>query len=416
MPHSRSETRPPSGVRDAMAALIEYNARFVGDGRDPNLIRAKLERLSASAFGFFRGSFHLFVRDYRGSAYQPLLARAAQPIVGDVHLENFGAYRAEDGSTRFDINDFDETGSDSPALDLARMATSIVLARPEQTDAAAASAIGAFVAAWQEANESGEVGPLHTQDEAGPVGRLLAEAVDADRKEWVLKRVETVANQRRFKESEKYRRLVDPRRIAAIEAGVRAFARTCRTEDLPSDWPRILDVATRVAGTGSLGRFRWVVLIESKNKKLGKERVLELKEALSSPLNPERPGDPAEQVVAQQRLLQAVPPAFLGATHVGDVACTVRELQPTETKADVSRFKGQDLELFSAASGTALGRLHRRGSPSPQTLSGAQARALARSTIAFALRYAEVVLSDFESLQRRRDEVQQKLGLSDVLT
>ena len=49
-------------------------------------------------------------------------------ICGDLHLENFGAYRTDDGELLYDINDFDEAIVGPCSLDLVRCATSILLA------------------------------------------------------------------------------------------------------------------------------------------------------------------------------------------------------------------------------------------------------------------------------------------------
>ena len=146
---------------------------------------------------------------------------------------------------------------------------------------------------------------------------------------------------------------------------MREFGARCaeRPTDIP-DWPHVLDVAVRVAGTGSLGRFRWAVLVQGKSDKPGKERILELKEALPSSLSPaDTSSDAAERVIATQRRLQGAPPAYLGVAHVGQRPFTVRELQPTEAKLDVGVLKGGDFDALAAACGTVLGRLHRRANP-----------------------------------------------------
>jgi uncharacterized protein (DUF2252 family) len=50
------------------------------------------------------------------------------PIVGDLHTENFGAFRALTGDIVYDINDFDEASRGSYEIDLRRVVTSILLA------------------------------------------------------------------------------------------------------------------------------------------------------------------------------------------------------------------------------------------------------------------------------------------------
>ena len=404
-------SKEPSDERAVWAELLRYNARLVGPERDPALLRLKLDRLCASPFGFLRGTFHLFARDWQQTHQPAAFALAAQPIVGDLHIENFGAYRAAQDVTVFDVNDFDESGQGSPALDLARMAVSIVLADPSPSEQRASAQIESFVGAWHEAQQSGELGPMHTHDEDHPVRKLLSEAADGKRDAWLDKRVETAAGQRRFKESDKYQRVTDAPRVRAIEAALAGYGGALRELGFPEGWPRVLDVATRVAGTGSLGRFRWAVLVESKKNKRGKERVLELKEALPSSLEPARKGDPAAHVIAQQRLLQGAVPAFLGVAQVDTLSCSVRELQPTEAKVDVQSLHGEDLTALCGACGTALGRLHRRGGSKDLTNTGVSQSALTRATVTFALRYAELVRADHALLKRKRQELEHELGL-----
>ncbi len=400
--------------RDALAAIIGYNRKFVGDGRDPVWLALKLERLCASPFGMLRGTFHLFVADWPRFGDDPLGDGAAQPIVGDLHLENFGAFRAADGNVVFDVNDFDETAAGTPAIDLARLATSIVLADDKHGDARAVERIGLMVDAWCAAARSLDLRPLDPKDAPPVVRALVASADDASRTDWLARRVEGEAGNRRFKSSDKYKPVSDAALRAAIVDGVREFGARCaeRPSDV-ADWPHVLDAAVRIAGTGSLGRFRYAVLVQGKSEKPGKERILELKEALPSSLTPdEPPGGVADRVIATQRLLQGAPPAYLGVAHVRGRAFTVRELQPTEAKIETAALKAGDLDDLAAASGTVLGRMHRRVAAAalPARITGREV-ALRRRIAAFALRYAAVVVEDHARLRASRADVAHALGL-----
>lgn len=404
---------PTSAARDPLDALIQYNRQFVGDGRDPAWLRMKLDRLCASPFGFLRGTFHLFVADWPRFGDDPLAAGAEQPIVGDLHLENFGAFRAADGGVVFDVNDFDETASSTPALDLARVATSVVLADERHGDVRAVERMSALIDAWASATRSLDLRPISGK-EAPPVVRALVDtASDASRASWIDRRIEGAAGQRRFKASDKYQSVVDDKTRAAIVGAVREFGARCpeRPIDVP-DWPHVLDVAVRVAGTGSLGRFRWAVLVQGKSDKPGKERILELKEALPSSLSPgDTTSDAAERVIVTQRRLQGAPPAYLGVAHIAQRPFTVRELQPTEAKLDVSVLKGGDFDALAGACGTVLGRLHRRANPDLAERIAGREHAIARRVCAFALRYAAQVADDHARLTAERAAVSQALGV-----
>jgi uncharacterized protein (DUF2252 family) len=375
--------------RDPVAAVIAFNRRFVGPGRDAAALALKLERLAATPFGFLRGTFHLFAADFQASALAPLLL-PAQAVLGDAHLENLGAYRAAHGEVVFDVNDFDEAGRASPVFDLARFATSIVLARPDAADHRAVARIEAFLESWRRALAD-------AGDPRWPpvVRELISEAAEVRRGRWLDKRVETTrAGQRRFKQSSKadakYERVREPALRASIAAGVAEFGRTYSARPSPA-WPDVLDIALRRAGLGSLGRKRWVALIAG-DRPRGKERVLELKESLPALLGPKRAAS-ARRVVALQRRLQGAAPLFLGATHIGGVPYTVRELQPTEARLDTGD-PALDLESVCAACGAVFGHLHRRGGAREHQVRAYSERSLVRSVAPFALRYAETVIAD----------------------
>jgi|SRR6185437_7329905 len=57
-------------------------------------------------FRFIRGTAHLFYEDLAGAANFP--GGPVSWIRGDLHLENFGSFRADNNQVYFDLNDFDE--------------------------------------------------------------------------------------------------------------------------------------------------------------------------------------------------------------------------------------------------------------------------------------------------------------------
>ena len=117
--------------RDPIQEIIAYNSRFLG--RYPQLLAQKIERMASGPFGFFRGTFHLFARDMIAGVLDPWQnANPFTPVetdlVGDIHSENYGTFKAADGTVRYDINDFDETTRGCFDFDCKRAATSMFLA------------------------------------------------------------------------------------------------------------------------------------------------------------------------------------------------------------------------------------------------------------------------------------------------
>jgi uncharacterized protein (DUF2252 family) len=107
---------------------------------------------------------------------------------------------------------------------------------------------------------------------------------------------------------------------------------------------KVLDVARRVAGKGSLGLERYVVLVKGSGSPNG-NYLLDLKQARSSSLaaccklRQPRWNSEAQRVVATQGLIQAVSPALLKDAKIGKTSFVLRVLQPGEDKIDLTRQK-----------------------------------------------------------------------------
>jgi hypothetical protein len=104
--------------------LVERITGF-NEGREPERLQYKYARMRASAFGFYRGTSHLFYQDWPRAS--KLDRTPATWVSGDLHLENFGSYRSDSQQVHFDLGDFDESALGPAAWDLARFATSVLL-------------------------------------------------------------------------------------------------------------------------------------------------------------------------------------------------------------------------------------------------------------------------------------------------
>jgi hypothetical protein len=117
--------------------------RVAEKGRIPQLIELKHERMACSPFGYFRGAVPVMAYDL---SVMPNTGIHTQ-LCGDAHVRNLGAFAALDGRLVFDINDFDETAVGPFEWDVKRMATSLVLAGREAgaKDAHCTEAVGNFL-------------------------------------------------------------------------------------------------------------------------------------------------------------------------------------------------------------------------------------------------------------------------------
>lgn len=334
----------------------------------PILYRRKLERMSASAFAFLRGTAPLF---YELLARRPDLAEGPSGegwLVGDLHLENFGAYRAgvpnETKGVVFDVNDFDDAVRGPHRVDVLRLVTSTLLAARD------AGASGPWALDCASALLDGYVGAM--ADGRGPVtpppvARLLARAAARSRSDLLASRTIGRGGDRRFVRDE--RRYLDvPRPLAKRATKVfGAWAKDVATAGVGVEPFRVLDVAFRVAGTGSLGGLRLALLVHGKGGKDG-AWIFELKQQgvpSAAPLVGAGSLEPAPRVVAGMQACLAKPPKLVGAVRLQGLSMLVRRLTPQEDKlslADVAR--GEVLPLATYM-GSLAAKAHRRGADVP---------------------------------------------------
>ena len=101
--------------------IKEYNRELL-----PDMVQIKYKLMAENAFRFYRGTNHLFYEDL--SKINIIPRSPAAWICGDLHLENYGSYKATNRLVHFDLNDFDESILAPVSWELARMVTSIFIA------------------------------------------------------------------------------------------------------------------------------------------------------------------------------------------------------------------------------------------------------------------------------------------------
>ncbi len=337
--------------------------RHSNEGRDPELLHLKYQRMNEDLFAFFRGAIHLF-----GAAWPELVPLDPGPsivICGDLHLENFGAFRAEDGDFVFDINDFDEALIAPCSLDLVRCSTSILLASevwglsPIQATRMVQGYLDRYRAEIAQAS-----GPI--EDERGPIDELLGKCALGTQVR-LLDHMTKVnkAGERSIRRSNGKLPPLEADEAELVKEAIEAYGRANgRTEAF-----RVLDVSARIAGIGSLGVKRYVALVVGDGPTEG-NRLLDIKAARPSALigctdatQPAAWIDEARRVVDAQRRLQAEPTAGLDVIRIGDEDFRLRELIPDENRTRLDRFRRKPSKLRRAVAiaGTITARSQTRG-------------------------------------------------------
>src|SRR3954469_18057038 len=110
-------------------------------------LKKKRKEMAAGPFPFLRATYWRWAEMMPSLCQKLDLGTAPHALaVGDIHLENFGTWRDEDGRLVWGVNDHDEAAEMPYVLDLMRLATSALVARSDRhgkADADAAAAIAA---------------------------------------------------------------------------------------------------------------------------------------------------------------------------------------------------------------------------------------------------------------------------------
>ena len=388
-------------VRDPVACIVRFNER-----REEERLALKYRAMRASPFAFFRGSAHLFWEDLARDNAIP--AAPAVWACGDLHLENFGSFRGDTGLVYFDLNDFDEAALAPATWEIARFVTSVFVAgsslRLENSETTELASI--FLSAYRAALIDGKARWLERTTAKGMVRTLLRQVKRRTSALLLASKTEIHDGHRRI--------LIDGRRaLPATDAQrklVKGWARHFAASQSNPKFFRILDAARRVAGTGSLGVQRFVLLVRGEGSPEGNV-LLDAKEAKPSSLASFSPHaqpawrDEATRVVKVQRRMQAIAPAFLRSVKMGRTSFVVRELQPTEDRLLLSSARGHThrLRVVMQTMGHATAWAQLRSAGRDGSANADELIAFGRSTgwrralLAYGRQYSRVVERDYKT-------------------
>ncbi|MFH9067342.1 DUF2252 domain-containing protein [Streptomyces coeruleorubidus] len=409
--------------------------------RVPELVPIRYGRMLESPFRFYRGAAAIMAADLA-----PLPNTGLQvQLCGDAHPLNFRLLASPERRLVFDINDFDETLPGPFEWDVKRLAAGFVTAgrangfsRKEQN-----STVRACVRAYRERmREFAGMRTLdiwYAQDDTGRLRELLASSHDKSLDRETRRRTAEAAARARtrthLRAFEKLTRVTaDGRRIAPDPplitplAQLSADASTDEREKelqtlldgyartLPSERRhllrhyRLVDMARKVVGVGSVGTRCWVLLL------LGRDDddplLLQAKEAQESVLaahtGGERYDNQGRRVVAGQRLMQTAGDIFLGWTHVVGLDGRgrdfyVRQLWDWKGIARPETMGPGLLSLFGRLCGASLARAHARsGDPLALAAYLGGSDRFDRALTEFAQSYADQNERDFAALEAAR--------------
>ena len=330
---------------DVVQTIAEFNQL-----RDPERLAMKYRNMRSSPFVFLRGSCHLF---YQRLARNSIFASA--PLTwncGDMHLENFGSYKGDNRLTYFDMNDFDEAALTPLTCELVRLLTSVLVAADSLSigQEEAYALCETLVHAYAQALSRGKATWVERETSHGMIHQLLNTLRERDRASYLNKRT---AVKGRGKHKQRVITIDGKKALAATEqqrALVTQVIHDYASTHPNPDFFQVLDVARRIAGTGSLGVDRYVILVQGKGSPDG-NYLLDLKQAMPSALaanskirQPKWPTE-AHRVVDIEHRMQAVSMAFLTAVTIDGQGYILRALQPSEDRINLNHNEHSMQEL-----------------------------------------------------------------------
>jgi len=328
---------------DVYTRIEAFNA-----GRDPERLALKYAAMAGDAFAFLRGTCHLFYADL------PVDELPKAPLVwccGDLHLENFGTFKGDNRLTYFDLNDFDEACVAPASWDLARCLTSALVAgetlklKLGQRQAGAA----AFLDGYGAALAGGKARWLERATAEGLIAALLSRIKERTRRDFLDRRTELVKRRRHLLTGNDQALPIDERERKKLTKFVKNLA--AQSDQLA--FYGLLDAARRIAGTGSLGLERYVLLVEGRGSP-DNNFLLDLKfargSAVVAALHPKQPrwGAEAERVVFAQQAMQAMSPALMRAVGWKDGSFVLQELMPTADRLKVTKWRDDPAAFLGA--------------------------------------------------------------------
>lgn len=442
LPRTNHAAWTPSARKENAMKLL----RVAETGRIPELVSLKHQRMACSPFGYFRGAVPVMAYDL---SIMPHTGIHTQ-LCGDAHVRNLGAFAAPDGRLVFDINDFDETIAGPFEWDVKRMATSLVLAGREAgaKEARCRDAAGTFLERYTCMMHAFAKMPVlevaryqvHRLQEVAPVDQILRRSQRAT----PLTSLDALTEPIRVPKTKKGKKMP----LAAGHAKVRTrehaldpaagdsiTGRIFRTEkpvlermtgtaaqhviDALEPYAeslqverqrflaqyRVVDVAFKVVGTGSVGLRDYCIYMEGNGLK--DPLFLQIKEETSSAYAPyvesasrsNHPGHQGRRVVEGERAMQLQSDPFLGWTTIQGRDYLVRQLNDHKASINLAGLKAAALLEYAGVCGEMLARGHARGGDCAM-LAGYLGRG-ERFEVAvqkFAIAYADQTEKDWKAL------------------
>ncbi|SFF14611.1 Uncharacterized conserved protein, DUF2252 family [Paenibacillus algorifonticola] len=416
--------------RTITAVLNEFDHKIMRLGSEKR--EEKYRKMSLSPFSFFRGSAYLFYMDVTREWF-PYHTPAERPtwIQGDLHFENFGAFRNEQGALVYDVNDFDEGYLGSYLYDLLRMSVSIALVcrMKGESEEAQKHQIEAYLRAyakqmWRFVKGKDDPASFGVDEEkaSGKVRKLLRKLQKRKEQHFLEKVTALVQEHRKFAHTDEILAPTEKERAALLEAWPQ-YIESLHADDLQdAAHYQIKDIAVKHgSGTASIGLDRFYVLIEAGSSEQGHDDdiVLEVKEVRVAVPAYFLPYDESfwasfehqgKRVTMTQQAMHHEADPYLGYLTIGGRQFYVRERSPYKKRLKLESLETvEDMQAVTETMGKLTAKLHARADTDVQSgildyhseheivkAMGSDEEAFSRFIAQWAISYADQTQQDYE--------------------
>jgi uncharacterized protein (DUF2252 family) len=409
VPREEQERLTLQRGRDPLALIDATNT-----SRIQELVPIRWGRMFESPFAFYRGAPAVMAFDLSRTPATGLEVQAC----GDAHLMNFGIFATPERNLIVDLNDFDETHPGPWEWDVKRLAASIVVAAREVGSISNRDAREAAQGAAQSYREHmralARMDPLsvyYERVEATTAARMMGQSAARLAKteakiarkcsEIVPKLTELVGDSKRI--------VTRPPVIQPLPSHVaddvrHVFSDYCGSlrEDrrILAERYRIVDIALKVVGVGSVGTRCFIALLEADDSPF----FLQIKESMPSVLAPYVGGGPFDhegrRVVVGQRIMQAASDIFLGWASNGPHAFYVRQFRDMKGGLDLATLDRARLADAARVAGIILARAHAQsGDPAAIAAYLGKSDAFDAAVARFSVTYADQNERDHAALR-----------------
>lgn len=417
---SLGEFKITSSNRPDPVSILEEQ----GKTRLADLVPVRYSRMLTSPFAFLRGAAAIMAADLSANGETTGINVQA---CGDMHLANFGWFASAERNLVFGINDFDETLPGPWEWDLKRLAVSII-------------SCGRYIGAGKKISEKAVIAAVNSYCEnmkkyagmgslelwySSITGEAMLETLSSSARKGAEKIMRKALKKTHMQVLGKLTDIVDEKyrlrddapfliHETHSKAGVpieQALGSLLESYFLSLNDDRkklienyrIVDVARKVVGVGSVGTRCWIIFLKGNHNE--DPLFLQVKEAQPSVLESYLPKSVYEnhgqRVVQGQRLIQGAPDIFLGWGELDRIHFYVRQLRDMKGGVEIEPGKTniKNLPSYSALCSWAMALAHAK-SGDAAVISGYTGNGdeLAKAMVKFAFAYADQTEKDYNEL------------------